>query len=855
MTALLEPSLSARPAEDIVAAPSNADLLRPTAATAAALGALCAGVGVATRPVIVVALVMLAVVSWVIWTHPHVAAYMVIGVTPLVVGIDRGKIIPVLRPNEALAFYLIGLLVLRGAFAIRVGQPFPRLRLHPVERSIVLLALTSSVVPVVFLVLRGGSLTGDDITYSLVLWKYLGVYALVRLTVKTDNHIRRCLQISMAVGFVVGGIAVLQSLDLLGVRGLLATLYAPFGYTGALALPRGSSTLSLPAATADLLIFNLAIAVAIITKERRAAVWYSVAAGVFVLGTLAAAEFSSAFGLLVALVCLAAVLRRLRLLIYLPFGASGALAAMWPVVSSRLAGFQSVSGLPVSWVGRIRNLKTYFLPKLFSGTNPLLGVRPSARVPVPSQATGFVWIESGYIWLLWGGGVFLFASFVYFTIVSIRLCLSVARPLTTWRSVAAVAAFTAVVVVAFLMIFDPHLTYRGSADLMFSLLALTVAGRAATDVAESTAVVATKATRRRARSVRIAGEADTAKPRLVPLISHRAALVVGSVTRDLNKAAQQDTRLGVGPFETSPDLKQRAAPRPEVEPVPPSVKPPSVPTPRPLQSQVPSDMPHSASRQPSRPAPELRAVMSSGGSRGLVYPPIIEKDPPGRIVLLIAAVCVLLLAAGGFILLRTDIRRESSLGSGGTATAPSSGRTVEAAVTSEISFGTGPFVTSSQHVVFDQPVSSITLSVPPRAATVMGGIFNPRIGSLRVLSGQATPFVVTTPPRLGRSVSIELASPTSQLDIIFVAAGVVVRTKPQQSSHRALALVTPLLVTPTPGAATTFHINSPHVTKVTCGSTGKALVACGRRSADGWTVGENAADSRGIVVVAQIDSP
>jgi hypothetical protein len=223
-------------------------------------------------------------------------------------------------------------------------------------------------------------------------------------------------------------------------------------------------------------------------------------------------------------------------------------------------------------------------------------------------------------------------------------------------------------------------------------------------------------------------------------------------------------------------------------------------------------------------------------------------------VLVIAAVCVLILAAGGFVLLRTDIGRESSPGSSQTATAPSSG-TGEAGVTSEVSFGTGPFVTSSQHVVFDRPVSSITLTVPQRAATVMGGIFSPRIGSLQVLTGQATPLVVTTPPGVGKSVSVELAVPTSQLDIIFTASGAVVRPTPQQASHRGFALVTPLTITPAPAAATTFHINSSNVTNVTCGTGGEALAACGRRSATGWTVAENATDSRSTVVVAQFDLP
>ena len=109
---------------------------------------------------------------------------------------------------------------------------------------------------------------------------------------------------------------------------------------------------------------------------------------------------------------------------------------------------------------------------MFSDWNFVFGVQPAARVPVSYQATGYVWIESGYTWLLWGGGIPLAVAFVFFVQAALRMAWRLARYSVQPPSVAALAVFVSVIVMSVLMIFDPHLTYRGAAEEMFVLLAL-----------------------------------------------------------------------------------------------------------------------------------------------------------------------------------------------------------------------------------------------------------------------------------------------------------------------------------------------------------------------------------------------
>jgi hypothetical protein len=404
--------------------------------------------------------------------YPPIAAYVLLGATPLIVGINRGASVPMLRPNEALALLVGAALLFRWLGGLAAGRPL-RLRATRIDAAIVGLAALGSILPILWLLARGNSIARDDALYALVLWKYYAVFLIVRSSIRTERQVATCLWISLGSAAIVAGIGVLQSLLLFGVPHLLAAYYAPADAARALYNNRGTSTIASSSAVADFMTFNLAIAASWLARGGTPRSLLAGLAGLFVLGALAAGQFVGALGLLVGFAAVGFITHRVGSigLRALPT-AVAASVTLAPVIHRRLSGFHSATGLPPSWTGRYDNLKAYFWPELGSHFNWILGVRPAARVPSPDPSRVWVYIESGYTWLLWTGGIPLLLAFFVYVWAAVRTVTRIARERVDAIGVAACASFAALCVLVVSMIFDPHLTLRGSADLSFPLLAL-----------------------------------------------------------------------------------------------------------------------------------------------------------------------------------------------------------------------------------------------------------------------------------------------------------------------------------------------------------------------------------------------
>ena len=407
---------------------------------------------------------------------PQIGAYLFLLANPLIVGIERGKFIPFMRPNEALLLFILGAVSLHILLELLSGKK-KSIRIGAIEVAFMILIAAGSVYPLLLHLMMEVSVSTDAVLYSIVLVKYFLLYAFFKKAIVRQDQLLACLIISMLTSTIVALIGFLQVKNLFSVPELLRAYYDnPWTVDLGVTVDRATSTLATSFGVADTMTMNMMIALALFLICRRSQVILLFAAIFFMGGCLSAGSFSGAIGLLVSITAFGFLTgNMLRIAI---FGAPLVLAVgvlFSNVIAKRLAGFERQSGLPQSWEGRINNLVHYFLPDLSSGFSWLYGVHPVPRVVAPEYWRDFVYIESGYVWLLWIGGLPFFFAFLFFIWTCLnRLSVHVRTTTATPQKAAAIACVSYIWALLALTLFDPHFTTRGAADLFFPLLAISL---------------------------------------------------------------------------------------------------------------------------------------------------------------------------------------------------------------------------------------------------------------------------------------------------------------------------------------------------------------------------------------------
>jgi hypothetical protein len=405
--------------------------------------------------------------------RPIFATYAYLGTLPIIAGIDRGNLIPLVRPNEALLAVLIAGALVGGYLRWCRGDRVP-LELHKLDIPIGAFLLMSTAWPLLSLILRGQTPVTADLAAVLPICKLVAIYLLVRLSVSTEAQLVRCFRLIIWPGAVVAVIAILQTLNFSPVVAMLQAVWTPDSHAAALA-SRGTTTLGSPLATGDYIIICLTL---LICCAVRGLLHYRerlVLGAVLGAGVLAAGQFSTWISAVVVggiILWRFSTVRRgsVRFLWLVPL----ALAFGAPALIGRLQGF-SEYGVPRSWIGRWNNLSDHYLPK-FDFINVLIGVSPNSVLPAPERWREVIYLEGGYLQLLWIGGIPLLAAFVWLAVAVLRRSQKLMEQRDSQSDAVGVAASALWVCWWFLIIvtvIDPHLTLRGTGDVLFMLMAIT----------------------------------------------------------------------------------------------------------------------------------------------------------------------------------------------------------------------------------------------------------------------------------------------------------------------------------------------------------------------------------------------
>ncbi len=429
------------------------------------------------------------------WNHPPIAAYAMVAVGPVVVGFGRGQVLPLLRPNEAMLF---GLCAILGARWLLYSRRIV-FKLNRIDLCVVAIVVFGFLLPILMQLARLRPVSPDDIFYSLVFIRIALLYGLVRHTIRTPGQVRTAIGFALAAGSFLAVVGVMDSTN---VFGFAEKLNPYFPNDNAVTDDgRGAASIGNPIGFGVYQAINALLALSMLLGGERPRRILAIPALLCSVAVFGSGQIGPVLSFLVGLATLALLTKSTRRMLSwaMPFLLVVMIVAL-PLAQRRIAGLDGraipsavregiarIEGPDAgraffnanpgsSWDVRLYNLETFFIPEFNDPVNVALGVTPQARVSSPRQNEEFIWIESGHLWLLWSGGVPLFLTWFALIGVGMVTARQTMRNNVGPIGIAAGATFAVLMTVNVAQTFDPHMTLRGTADILYPLLALSATG-------------------------------------------------------------------------------------------------------------------------------------------------------------------------------------------------------------------------------------------------------------------------------------------------------------------------------------------------------------------------------------------
>jgi predicted membrane channel-forming protein YqfA (hemolysin III family) len=398
-------------------------------------------------------------------SNPKLIAYLMIPTIVLTSGMERGRLIPQLIPNEVILVFMVGL-----ALPFLLMPKWQRTStVKPVSSAIIILIVGTIIIPYIGYLLRDIPFGISAHLKLLAPLQYLLVFWLFRHLVTSDTDRYRLVKWMLAWGSLIGLIGVLQGFQIGPVIWLLDTLYnSPHLATAGLG--RATSLLGAWNGLGVFMAVNLLIGRACLYSDHPEAPkkpFLTITMGLCAAGLLVSGSYAGLGGVLLGFLLIGHLEKRLTKSILLFIGLGLLALPLLPHLIARF-DYQYRGGnsiLPQTFVFRLQVWHDVFWPLVKEYW--LLGYRPV----LPSNLS-WQYAESQYLGLIIQAGVVALAAHLAWIGILMKWLYGQVRAANPLQRSLSTALFVIFLVMLLMSFTNSIFTYSGVIEYIWILIGL-----------------------------------------------------------------------------------------------------------------------------------------------------------------------------------------------------------------------------------------------------------------------------------------------------------------------------------------------------------------------------------------------